>query len=145
MRESSIWKQVMLAVHLIPGVRLFRNNVGQGWVGRSRRLRAGEKYTARGGELIIFDPRPLQTGLVKGSGDGIGWRSVVITHDMVGCRFAQFVSVETKTASGRIREDQLNWQQAVAEAGGAGLIVRSAADAVEKLNQEVLLFSDSEG
>lgn len=144
MRESSIWKNVMLAVHRVQGVRIFRNNVGQGWVGKSRRLRPGEKYTARGGEIIIQDPRPLTAGLFKGSADGIGWRTVVITPDMVGREIAQFLSVETKTATGATRAEQETWRQQVHMSGGLAVIVRSDAEAVEALNQIVLPFSEKQ-
>lgn len=139
-RESTIWKQVMLAVHRIPGVRLFRNSVGQGWVGRSRRMRAGETFRAQGGEVVIMDPRPLHAGLFKGSADGIGWQEVVITQDMVGQRIARFLSVETKAAKGRAKPEQLVWLEQVAKAGGLAVIVRSAGDAVEILQQGALPF-----
>lgn len=144
MLESSVWKQVMLAVHRVRGVRLFRNNVGTGWVGKSRRLRPGERITARGGEILIENPRPLNAGLFKGSADGIGWRTVVITPDMVGREIAQFLSIETKSATGGTRTEQETWRGQVHHAGGLAIIVRSDAEAVEALNQIELPFSEKQ-
>lgn len=125
----------MLAVHRIPGVKLFRNNIAQAWVGRGFVLKPGQTYRAKGGERVIMDPRPLHAGLIKGSGDGIGWRTVTITPEMVGREMAQFVSVETKTASGRVREEQELWARNVAQAGGCAVIARSAVQAVDELRQ----------
>lgn len=131
MRESALWKRAMLAVHKMPGVRMFRHNVGQGWVGRSRRLKPGESYRARGGEIVILDPRPLHAGLVKGAGDGLGWRTITVTPDMVGARVAVFFSMETKTKDGRLSPEQRNWHQQVLAAGGISLIVRKPEDAAQ--------------
>lgn len=131
MAESALLRNVMLAACRMAeaSVRLFRNSVGQGWVGRSRRLRPGETYRARGGEVIITDPRPLHAGLIKGSGDAIGWTTVVITADMVGQRIAVFTSVETKVPkTGRLEPEQRNWHDQVRDAGGYSVIARSEAD-----------------
>ncbi len=129
MSETALWRRCLLAAGRIAGVVILRNSVGQGWVGKSRRLRPGEVYRAQGGEVIIADPRPLHAGLFKGSGDGVGWRSVVITDDMVGQRFAQFVSVETKVPdTGRMRPEQRTWDQNVRKAGGISIIARHEDD-----------------
>ena len=135
MRESAIWKGTMLAVHKIKGVRLFRNNVGQGWVGRQVRLKPGQIYTAEGGEVVLKHARPLNAGLVKGSADGIGWRTITITQAMVGKKIAQFLSIETKTTKGRIQKEQEIWKNNVKIAGGIALIVtdeNEAADIIKK-------------
>lgn len=93
--------------------RLFRNNVGA--------LR-----DATTGRLIRF-------GLQPGSGDLIGWRSVVIGPEHLGRQLAQFVSVEVKAPgqARRARPDQRAWQQQVTAAGGLACIVDSEAQAVE--------------
>lgn len=134
MAESAIWKHVLLAAHKFCGVRLFRHNNGQGWVGRSRKLRPGETYTAEGGEVLIKDPRPLHAGLINGAGDGIGWHSVVITPDMVGQRVAIFLSVETKVpVTGRMSTEQRTWDRNVRAAGGISIIARHESDLNEPL------------
>lgn len=131
MSESAIFRRVMLAACQIRdnSVRIFRNAVGQGWVGRARRLRPGEVYRAQGGEVIITDPRPLHAGLIKGSGDAIGWTTIVVTADMVGQRLAVFTSVETKVpVTGRMSTEQRTWHGQVTAAGGYSIIARSEAD-----------------
>lgn len=102
------------------GARVFRNNVGVGWTGTSRRLPDQS--------ILITDPRPLHAGLAQGSADLIGWMPVVVTADMVGQVVAVFTSVETKTARGRATDAQKRWAQVVAEAGGLSGIARTDAD-----------------
>jgi len=131
MAESALLRNVMLAACRITeaSVRLFRNSVGQGWVGPSRRLKPGETYHARGGEVIITEPRPLHAGLIKGSGDAIGWTTITVTTDMVGRRIAVFTSVETKVPrTGRLSPEQRNWHAQVRAAGGYSVIARSEDD-----------------
>lgn len=135
MSESALWRRVMLAAGKLPGVTLFRNSVGQGWVGKARRLRPGETVRADGGEVLITDARPLHAGLFVGSGDGIGWRTVTITQDMVGRQVAVFLSVETKVPkTGRMRPEQRTWDENVRRAGGISIIARDPNDLQEALN-----------
>jgi hypothetical protein len=62
----------------------------------------------------------------KGAGDFLGWKTVVITPDMVGKTIAQFVSVEFKRSKGgRVTEKQEAWVGAVNNAGGRAGIVAS--------------------
>lgn len=123
--ENNIYKGALLALgRRYPRARLFRNNNGSGWTGPGFNLRRGQVYTAQGGERVITQPRPVEFGLVKGAGDGIGWNSIKITQDMVGKRVAVFLSIETKAVNGRVKEEQLNWLRAVNDAGGIALIIR---------------------
>lgn len=145
MLESTLWKRVLLAVHRVKGTRLFRNNVGQGWTGSVRRLKPGQKITAQGGEILIRNPRPLHAGLLKGSGDGIGWRTITITPDMVGQRVAVFLSVETKTPKGKLRDEQQVWHRNVRAAGGISIIARSPEQAHDDLLQVELLPPEDHG
>ena len=116
MREAEILKRVLLAAYPA-GAVLFRNNVGTGWTGQTIRTREGG--------ILLPEPRPLHAGLHKGSGDAIGWKTVVITPDMVGQQVAVFLSVETKSATGRLAPDQANWLRQVNTAGGIAMVVRS--------------------
>ena len=108
--ETTLQQHIRLALGTHPETRLFRNQVGQ-----------------------LPDPRtgrPVQFGLARGSADVIGWRSVVITPEMVGQRVAIFLSLEVKTETGRLRPEQRNWLRAVQQAGGAAGVVRSVDDAL---------------
>lgn len=106
--ETTLQQQIRLAHGTRPDCRLFRNQVGQ-----------------------LPDPRtgrPVQFGLARGSADLIGWRTLVITPDMVGQRIAVFTSIEVKTPTGRIRPDQQAWLNTVQAAGGIAGIARSVQD-----------------
>lgn len=107
MNETTILQRIRLAVSKIPGVKLFRNNVGG---------------------LKDQHGRFVQFGLHPGSADLIGWKSVTITPDMVGQRVAVFVSLECKTETGKVKPDQINWLQQVNAAGGIAAVVRGDAE-----------------
>lgn len=103
MNETTILQRIRLAVSRIPGVKVFRNNVGG---------------------LKDQNGRFVQFGLHPGSADLIGWKSITITPDMVGQRVAVFVSLECKTETGRVKPEQINWLQQVNAAGGIAAVVR---------------------
>ena len=132
--ENRVFKECLLrAGKLYPSARLFRQNVGTGWTGPGFNLRPGQTYTAQGGERVLTQPRLVEFGLVKGSGDAIGWRTMTITSEMVGRRVAVFTSLETKSRAGRATKEQLNWLQQVQAAGGIALIINDA----DQLNLEL--------
>lgn len=108
MTETSIQSRILRALGSRPDTRLFRNQVGVGWVGKPDRL-----------TRVSF-------GLHPGSSDLIGWRTITITPEMVGKRVAVFLGIEVKTDSGRLRPNQINWDQRLREAGGASVIVRGS-------------------
>lgn len=103
------------------GAVTFRNNVGGAWSGQKVK-------TLPDGSIILKNPRWITFGLVEGSGDTIGWKSIVITADMIGKRIAQFLSIEYKTENGRARKDQVKWHEAVWAAGGLTGFARSDED-----------------
>ena len=107
MSEAGIQQDIRLLLGSSPGIRAFRNNVGA--------------YKAPDGRVIRY-------GLATGSADLIGWQSVVITPEMVGQRFARFLSVEVKTPAGRVSPEQETWRQAVQKAGGIAVVARSVDD-----------------
>ena len=105
--EQQIQQHIRLALSRGP-VRLYRNNTGT---------------------LRDQHGRPVQFGLARGSADLIGWRTVVVTPEMVGQRIAVFISIEVKTPTGRLAPAQQHWLQAVRTAGGIAGVARSVADA----------------
>ncbi|MEY4327325.1 MAG: hypothetical protein RIS24_3496 [Verrucomicrobiota bacterium] len=109
MTESELQALILRAAGSKSHVRVFRNQVGEGYVGKA--LRDPEGVFLR---------------------DLIGWRTVTVTTDMVGKPIAQFLSIEVKTPTGRVRPDQTNWLEQVNLAGGHAIIARSVSD-VESL------------
>lgn len=109
--------------------RLFRNNVGQAWVGNAARFSNAGTVIVSPGDVLLRNARPLHAGLCAGSSDLIGWRTITITPEMVGQRVAVFVAIEVKSDRGRATEDQAAFLRAVAAAGGMGGVARSVEDA----------------
>ena len=80
------------------------------------------------GQYELADGRILRSGLCKGSSDLIGYRSVVVTPEMVGQRVAVFVALEVKD-KGRLTSEQAQFLEVVRRAGGIAAEVRSVEDA----------------
>lgn len=131
--ESKVQNEVRLAASKA-GATLFRQNVGQGWIGRSFKATDQQTVHLEPGDVVIRQARPLHAGLVKGSSDLIGWTPVRITPDMVGRLFALFTAIEVKAARGRVRPEQSTFLGNVTEAGGIGIVARCAEDATAALS-----------
>jgi len=110
-KENEIEREIRLELGRSESVRVFRNSVGQ----------------------AVVNGRTIRYGLLKGSSDLIGWRKLEITPDMVGSTIAQFVGVEVKTATGRLRPEQKLWLNMVNEAGGKAIVARSPEAAQDLL------------
>ena len=108
--ETDLQQRIRLALGTDPQTRLFRNQTGA-------------LPDPRSGRLVQF-------GLARGSADLIGWRTLVITPDMVGQRVAVFTSLEIKTPTGRLAPAQHHWLHAVEGAGGIAGVARSVGDAL---------------
>ena len=129
-RETPFMRRALLALGSRADVRLFRNNVGLGFIGTiARRLPAGC--------IVLGSARPIKFGLHTGSGDLIGWKTVTITPDMVGKRVAVFLSVETKSATGTAKPEQVNWRDHVRAAGGIAEIIRDGEPLPEVLIRDI--------
>ena len=113
--EQTIQQHIRLACSNGP-VRLWRNNVGR-------------LPNPRTGQWVDYGVGG------KGAGDLLGWRTITITPEMVGQRVAVFCSIEVKTATGRIRQEQQQWLDAVTAAGGIAGVARSVEDAQRLLMQ----------
>jgi hypothetical protein len=107
--ERRIQSEIQLAASAGGGpARLWRNNTGA-------------LKDARG-QLVRY-------GLCPGSSDLIGFRTIVITPDMVGQRIAVFSAVEVKDR-GKATEQQQAFINLVHQAGGMAGIARSVPDAL---------------
>lgn len=108
---------------------LFRNNTGRAWVGTKQTKIANDgMFPVKKGDMVISNARPFVAGLIVGSSDLIGWKSVKITPDMVGKTIAVFSAVEVKTDKGRTSAEQDIFLQNVRNAGGIGIVARKPED-----------------
>ncbi len=118
-RESEIQSRIQLRATQL-GARLFRNVTAQAVVGRIEGGSTWRTVALHPGDFIVRNGRIVTAGLAIGSGDLIGW-----TPTQHG---ALFTSVEVKTPTGRLREEQRVWLRNVAEAGGIAGVCRSVED-----------------
>lgn len=126
MNEKRLLDQIR--IDHTPRGRLFRNNVGTGWTGKTTRLPDG---------VLIKNARPLRAGLVRGSSDLVGWTIREITPEMVGERIAVFTAVEVKTGKVQVTKEQKRFLEAVASAGGIAVVAREAPGASHLYKWEV--------
>ncbi len=134
MSEKLIQQQIFRDVGGRNDVRIFRNNVGTAWMGKSATVRHAGPVILHPGDVVIRQGRRVHFGLHKGSGDLIGWRTLLITPSMVGRKIAQFLSMEVKIKTGRVSADQQNWHDVVIMSGGSAGIVRSVGEAQKTVN-----------
>lgn len=127
--EAEAQRQVFKVLGGLHDVRLFRNNVALAWTGDVTRLADGS--------VLIRNPRPLHAGLHRGSGDLIGWRRRLVGPHDVGCEVAQFLSLEVKSARGRVTPEQKTWAEAVLRFGGLAGVVRSEQEALAVIQAEL--------
>jgi len=111
--ETNLQRQIILEATRL-NIRLFRNNIVNGWT--------GESSMSPNGTVLIRSPRRIACGIPgPGGSDLLGWRTLANGT-------AQFVSIEIKTATGRASQAQLDWLDCVTLAGGLAGIVRSVDD-----------------
>lgn len=126
-REGPIQDDVQLAVSEAGGVT-FRQNVGLGWQGDVIRIKTASVVKLYPGDLVIRNARPLHAGLIKGSSDLIGWRSIPVSSLPPDSVVAQFVAVEVKTNTGESSPEQRHFVKMVQQAGGLAGVARSSED-----------------
>lgn len=110
MSEAAVGVQVRLEASRL-GIRLWRNNVGAGYMQDGSFIRWG-----------LCNDSAAVNAKIK-SADLIGIRPVLITPEMVGRTIGQFVSREVKAADWRWRgtdreRAQLAWAELVNSLGG---------------------------
>lgn len=96
-----------------------------------RRNNVGLVNLPRGGKIKF--------GLGNGTGDFIGWKSVIIQPEDVGKRFARFVSIEAKRDGRDLEGRQQRWHEVVIENGGISM--RAAPETRDEV-MEVLTGAD---
>lgn len=123
MTESELQRLIMVAVSKA-GHRVFRNNVAEGWIGVSTGpLRTDMGLRVRAGSVIITNARRLHAGLCVGSHDLIGYSSA-----------GKFLSIECKSRSGKLTDEQRNFMEQIRIAGGIAIEGRSVEQVLEELN-----------
>lgn len=117
MSERSRQNDILLELGGREDTRLFRQNVGQAWVGVFVSLKHGR--------LILDNARPFHAGLCVGSSDLIGFRSVTLG----GERTAVFCAIECKTPTGRASAEQKAFVRTVLDHGGFAGFARTPDEA----------------
>lgn len=118
MKESDLLKLIQIEASK-RGYRMFRNNTGLGWIGKTIHFSKPATIIAMPGDVFIRAARPLHAGLCEGGSDLIGWN----------CD-GKFTAFEVKTDSGRLTADQQHFLDAVNAAGGIGECVRDITEMI---------------
>lgn len=119
MSESNFMREFWKMAMAVPGLRLFRNNTGQGWVGRM--------LQNKDGRVTLDNARPLHAGLCTGSADLIGIAPMEIKPEHVGLTVGVFVAVETKAGTG-LSEEQQDFLSFIHRAGGVAIVAAKMDD-----------------
>jgi hypothetical protein len=122
MNENLLGKKICLMASNL-GHRIFRSNVGEGWIGKAVFFSKPASIEVYPGDVIIRKAKRIHFGLCPGQGDYLGWS-----------RDGKFISIEVKTETGVIREGQIEFSDAVNKAGGIAGIVRDEESAFDLLS-----------
>jgi hypothetical protein len=120
--ENALGKKICLMASEL-GHRIFRSNVGEGWIGQATFFSKPAKIEVYPGDVIIRKAKRIHFGLCNGQGDYIGFSKT-----------GKFISIELKTETGKIREEQILFSDAVNRAGGIAGIVMSEEEAFDLLS-----------
>lgn len=121
-QETPLMKDLQIAASRF-GARLFRQQVGMGWIGKAIHFKIAKKITVGPGDVLIKGARAFHAGF-EGLSDLGGWVPVTITQDMVGQTHAVYAQAEVKDGA-QPTEEQLKWIAAVNRAGGIAGIVHN--------------------
>lgn len=126
--EGDVKASIRKGLGHLADLKLFNCPNGTAWVGEAVKVKIQSGFA-----MLLKAARKITFGLIPGSGDLIGWRTVEITQDMVGQKVAVFLSIEVKTNTGKVGALQKHWRKMVNEAGGIAIVARSVSEAKEKL------------
>lgn len=118
------------------GARLWRMNVGLGWVGDSKKFDKAQSVHVEPGDVLIRKARPFHSG-IEGMSDGCGLVPVTVTPDMVGQRVAIFLAIEDKQGTGRLTPEQAAFIKAIRALGGRAGVARSDDDVAAIIGGEI--------
>lgn len=132
MSENTVLRKIWLAIGMMS--RVFRLHSGVGWVPTR-----GSVYKLDNGDVVVPGGRPMPFGFgdpsghpVPGPHDLVGWTTITITPEMVGCDVAVFTGIEAKSDStAKKRGAQKTFGQQVREAGGISGFAHTPEMAVE--------------
>lgn len=115
MAERDIQRDIQLALTAVPGLSLWRVNVGEAWVGK-----LVENRSDRGKRTVVLaEARPFTTGLPRGFSDLFGVTATGIP-----------TFVEVKSENGRTSPEQEAFLAAMKSKGALVGVARSVADAL---------------
>lgn len=117
MNETNLVRLGLIAASS-EGARMFRQNTGQGWIGRGEQVPGG---------VFIANARPFHAGF-KGLLDTSGFVPVTITADMVGQTLPVYAEIEYKTQTGRLSAEQVARIAYLCSVGAVTGVARSEAD-----------------
>ena len=108
-----------ILVEISPLGIAWANQTGQGWTG---------KYVGkdRAGNVVVANARPVRFGLPGST-------------DILACIKSRMVTIEVKTGTGRLQQNQKDFRTASARAGALHIEARSVYDVRNTLKLEGLL------
>lgn len=118
--ESDVQSLIQQILAIRRDVKFFRNNVG---------VAAAYDFKKK---CLRIPIQFIRYGLRNGSSDLIGWKTITVTHDMVGKKIAIFTAIELKKPKkGVLSDEQIEFIKNVKEAGGIAFSANSELDLKE--------------
>lgn len=129
--ERELQRDIQLALADVQGLRLWRANVGRGWISEAKPI----VQQVQGKKIVtLHGARPFDTGLPEGFPDLFGFIVVRIgDQSPSGCIP---VFIEVKSPHGAIRPKQKQFIDAAIAAGCRAGIARNVADALKIVRGE---------
>lgn len=121
------------------GARLWRMNVGFGWIAAPRDVLQARKPTTvhmQQGDVLLRQARPFRAG-VEGMSDGGGLVPVLVTQEMVGTTIAVSLWIEDKQGTGRLTTEQSAFIRFIRRMGGRAGVSRSDDDTAAIIRGEI--------